>query len=373
MATTVDIVFLNSLMWESRVPSPGQRLASGLASRHRLLYVEPAENIIRRRPGASRRRVAERVWVQERWRIPMYFARRVDPVAALLVRLNAALAGPQVVKGARALRMRTPVICNALVPGVSVSVCDRLQPSAVIYFATDHIEGMNEPRELHVLEEQWIQRADCIVCTSESLVERFTRPGRRVEFLPNGADVHLFEAPTQELPAEIRDLPRPRAVFAGTVDYRCDSDAICAVADRMPVVVLGVATDDAALRRMRAHPNVHYIGVVPQRAVPAYLHAADVLLMPYLDNLATRFIYPQKLHEYLATGRPVIASRLSALASFESLLTLAATAEFGQAAIGAAARGDEGAEARVLAARANSWDRRVDRFEELLDELVGSG
>jgi len=367
-----DIVFLNSMLWDSPVPSPGRRIAVGLAARHRVLYVGPASNLLRG-GRTTRRRVDKQIWVQGCWRVPMYFASGVDRLAAPLMRSNARLVASQVTAGARALDMRNPIVCNALVPGVSVSMCDRLEPSAVVYFSTDPIEGMNPPRALHALEDEWVQRADCIVCTSESLAERFARPGRRVEFLPNGADVHLFEdAEAREEPAEIRDMPRPRAAYAGTIDFRCDVDAICAVADRMPVVVLGVATAADAIRRLCMHPNVRYVGGVPQPAVAAYLGAADVLLMPYLDNAATRFMYPQKLHEYLATGRPVVASRLPALAAFGGVISLATSAEFGSAAVRAAAQRDEGAGERVLTARANSWEHRVARFEALLDELVGA-
>lgn len=367
-----DIVLLNSLPRDFEVPSAGRRIAAGLAARHRVLYVDPARNVLR--GGRTRRkRVGERIWVQGCWRVPVYFAGGVDRLAAPLLRLNGRLVAAQVTAGARALEMRHPIVCNSLVPGVSVSICDTLQASAVVYFSTDSIEGMKEPGALRALEDEWVERADCIVCTSETLADRFARSGRRVEFIPNGADVHLFEdAAAREEPAEIRDLARPRAAYAGTIDHRCDLDAICAVADRMPVVVLGYAPDADAIRRLRLHRNVRYVGAVPQSVVPSYLGAADVLLLPYLDNSATRFIYPLKLHEYLATGRPVVASRLPALAAFADVISLVASAEFGNAAVSAVALRDEGAEARVLTARANSWEHRVARFEALLDDLVGA-
>jgi glycosyltransferase involved in cell wall biosynthesis len=382
-----DLVFLNSVGWGFPVPSPGKRIAAGLAARHRVLYVEPARNVAREGFRASRRQVEDRLWVQERRRVPLYFARRVEPLATLLVRINADLAVSQIAGGSRALDFVHPVICNALVPGVSVSVCDRLGARAVIYFATDVIDGMEEPGAVVRREQEWLERADCVVCSSESLARRLSGPGRRVELLPNGADVGLFEeAAGEQEPTELSGLSRPRAAYAGTVDDRCDVDAIRAVADVMPVVVLGHATSREALSRLRSHRNVHYVGAVPQHAVPAFLGAADVLLMPYVDNRATRFIYPQKLHEYLATGRPVVASRLPSLAAFDGLVTLASTDGFGDAALESATRRDDGAGQRVLAARANSWDRRVEQFDRpranswdrrveqfdrLVDELAG--
>lgn len=371
--TAEDVVFLNSMRWDFPVPSPGKHMAVGLAARHRVLYVEPAGNALRGDGGRPLRQVGERIWVQPRWRLPVYFARRVERLTTALMRTSARLAVDQVSSGAKTLDMRSPVICNALAPDVSVTLCDRLRPKAVVYFATDAIEGMNPPRALWACEREWVERADCVVCSSESLADRFMSAGRRVELLLNGADIDLFEnAGAQEEPDAVRGLPRPRAAYAGTLDFRCDTEAICSVADVMPVIAVGHATSAEVVRRLRAHHNVHYIGAVPQPAVPAYLGAADVLLMPYVDNLATRFMHPMKLYEYLATGRPVVASRLPALTPFDGLVTIATAAGFGRAALAEAAGGDQGAEARVSAARSNSWGHRVEQLEQLLAELVDS-
>lgn len=57
--------------------------------------------------------------------------------------------------------------------------------------------------------------------------------------------------------------------------------------------------------------NVIFSGFVENRMVPMYLKAADVLLMPYTRDTPTyKWMSPLKLFEYIAAGRPIIATDL---------------------------------------------------------------
>lgn len=63
--------------------------------------------------------------------------------------------------------------------------------------------------------------------------------------------------------------------------------------------------------------NFEMRGFVPHSDVPPYLLAADVLVMPYTGGatirggtVATEFTSPMKLFEYMAAGKPVVASAI---------------------------------------------------------------
>ncbi|HYC34324.1 MAG TPA: glycosyltransferase family 4 protein [Candidatus Paceibacterota bacterium] len=57
--------------------------------------------------------------------------------------------------------------------------------------------------------------------------------------------------------------------------------------------------------------NVKYLGKIPALEVAATLKCFDVLLSPRLESEVSNLQYPQKLSEYIAAGRPIIATDIS--------------------------------------------------------------
>jgi len=74
-------------------------------------------------------------------------------------------------------------------------------------------------------------------------------------------------------------------------------------------------------------PNVHFLGEKEVGELPAYTQHLDVCTMCYVMNDYTKFIYPLKLHEYLAAGRPVVATPIRSLQEFRGVIELATTEE----------------------------------------------
>lgn len=66
------------------------------------------------------------------------------------------------------------------------------------------------------------------------------------------------------------------------------------------------------LKDPRYRSKVTFTGLVPQDEAPAYLAASDILLSPHVPNAdGSRFFgSPTKLFEYMAMGKPIIASDL---------------------------------------------------------------
>ena len=58
-------------------------------------------------------------------------------------------------------------------------------------------------------------------------------------------------------------------------------------------------------------PNVRILGKKEQKELPAILHAANVLLLPHPNNEYSQS--PMKLFEYMASGVPIVASRLPSI------------------------------------------------------------
>ncbi|MGP3924095.1 glycosyltransferase [Streptomyces sp. 8N616] len=218
--------------------------------------------------------------------------------------------------------------------------------------------------------------ADLVVASSSALPARLPGARRRPAVVPNGCDPDLFtvEGPVADWVAR---LPRPRLGYVGAVDTRAfDGELLAAVARRHPdwtFVVVGASTRPgrAALRGL---PNVHRRGQIPLEDVPAILRGCDVCLLPYRLGGLIDYVHPKKLYEYLALGKPVVATPLPALTELpDGLVRLAAGPHAFTSAIEQAletAPCPETQSLRRAAAVPHSWTARGETVRRLLADLL---
>ena len=130
-----------------------------------------------------------------------------------------------------------------------------------------------------------------------------------------------------------------------------------------------------ALRSVSAQRNAYFLGAKPTQELTAYPQHFQVCIMPYRIDGYTKYIYPLKLHEYLASGRPVVASRIPSLQGFEDALSLATTYKEWSGAIERALRPAadslELRAARQNIAQSHDWDILVRRIAERILQRLG--
>ena len=115
-------------------------------------------------------------------------------------------------------------------------------------------------------------------------------------------------------------------------------------------------------------PGLDHLGEVPHAKLPAALAGVDAFVLPYRVNVLTRSISPAKTYECLATGKPVVATPLPALAELGGHVYLARNAgEFLEVlrSLGKLET-EEKARDRAALARENSWDVRFQEIEAAL-------
>lgn len=146
-------------------------------------------------------------------------------------------------------------------------------------------------------------------------------PESRIKVLPNGVAVERFaiDIDRKMLRMEL-GLPLNTAVaaFSGSLHEGRGGEEMLECARLLPdihfIIVGGTADQVARFRRLaqeQALRNVTFTGHVSQGTLPRYLLAADFLLMPYTTRFSAHsfeYTSPMKMFEYLATGRPMVAT-----------------------------------------------------------------
>ncbi len=263
----------------------------------------------------------------------------------------------------------------------------KIQPDFVVYHAYDMLSLTPEwNSELDAQQRELLAMADLVVASSDVIAEALaTISGKPVEMLPNGADFDAFcGAATGNCPEpdDLANIPHPRIGYVGNLNLKVDFPLIASLAkehrDWNFVFVGGKGKLDARTQKGFDQcvqlKNVCFLGAKDYREIPAYAANMDVNLMCYRveGEVWTRGIYPLKLHEYLATGKPVVSSQIPSVIPFESNVAIARTTDQWPELIAAALRGNGAGNAgqRRAVAKENSWDARAGRLNVCLANML---
>lgn len=225
----------------------------------------------------------------------------------------------------RFLRKQLPALADSVLLTTVPIVADLLGSIPVlrsVYYCVDDFSAWPglDSRPLREMEEKLVAAADVIVAAGDNLADRIRRLGREATVITHGIDLDHWTKPAAPS-LLLADFPRPIALFWGLIDRRMDVEALTALGRSMTegsLVLVGPEQDpDPALRDV---PRLKRLGAVAYAELPAIAAAADVLVMPYLDLPVTRAMQPLKLKEYLATGKPVVASALPAVEPWRDAL-----------------------------------------------------
>ena len=227
--------------------------------------------------------------------------------------------------------------------------------------------------------------ADIVFTSSRPLYERKSRIFRNVHYTPNSADVAHFNAAIYKdlkVPADLSSIPPPRIGFTGNLIETVDFRLICDLALSRPnysIVLLGNESAGEAFKNSAAYmeakslPNVIFLGFREYDDLPAYLKGIDVCILPHLLTEWMRNSFPNKMIQYLAAGRAVVATDFPSVQDFEEVILIAHNRpEFIKLVDQAIARNDDpgNIEKRLKVANRYSTETRADQILKLLYSSV---
>ena len=315
MSRPFDLVVASHLRWNFVWQRP-QQLLSRLAQSRRILFIE--EPIVGEPDDAtmpSLHEAAHNVFV---------LAPRVsrpDGVEAPIWSDQEAI-GDQVSLALRLLRFRERGLW--LYTPLPEFLIDVVKPNILVFDVMDELANFKfAPAGLRDQEARMLRRADVVFTGGASLFEAKKPFNPNTHLFASGVDeAHYAKACLHEteIPEWMETIPSPRAAYIGVIDERMDYEIIDNMARRRPdlqFLMVGpiVKVDPAALPQS---PNLHYVGQKSYEELPGILKGADVCLMPFARNDATKFISPTKTLEYMATHRPIVSTPIRDVERFYS-------------------------------------------------------
>ena len=248
-----------------------------------------------------------------------------------------------------------------------------------IYYSRDFLQGFDYwKKHCTILEPQLIQKADLVVTNSTFLADYCSTYNRSSFYIGQGCNLELFnEQNVVPLEETIFDSA-PIIGYVGAIDSnRLDEALIEMIAkSKKNWKIVLVGPEDTFFKKSRLHSldNVYFLGRKPLDILPSYINAFDVCINPQLKNNITIGNYPLKVDEYLAMGKPVVATRTNAMTLFEEYTYMADTPDeyVKLIELALAENYEENKAARIRFAQSHSWENTMQKLYGYMQEHLYS-
>lgn len=254
----------------------------------------------------------------------------------------------------------------------------------VVYLICDPYCLMDYSREK---ELEVLHRADLIMATAKNLADIYVKKyynldkSERTHFWPNCVEVSVWKADDQY---HKTSNAKPVIGFAGNFMKLVDLQLLEKVVKKFndcQIIICGKISYNnpeyrAFLDKIFQYPNVLFKGFIPYAELPAEVQKWDICIMVDDVSELSSYHHHNKLYQYLALGKPVVAQRNQRDHDLlADIIYLADTHEEYLVQLEKALNeNDNGTlyQKRIKAAHANSADARAQQLKTEILKLCGS-
>ncbi len=365
-----EIIYISSISWDFSWHRQQEMMMYMSEHGFKILFVEPCD----------KKHPFQRFFKQECenvWRLrPCGFP--YERCSRLINIINGKMARTEIEEAARQLKFEKPILWLDRVHGFDFEYFQK--NSFVVYDLVDEILAFGRVRNdrmLLELENQVLKRADILLSSSQTLMERkikqSSREGKSL-FLPNGVDCSRFSIETGKVTQQ-----NPTIGFIGHISKRSiNYNLVQSVAAARPdwtLLFVGPGTEEDKNALKEGYPNIVIQDPVSGTEVPRVIREFDIGMIPYnTEKEDMDYVFPRKACEYLAAGKPVISTPLKEVECLRPYVQVATDAEgFIRKAEEATDENEIATEARRTFAKKYDWNFLMKGLVAILSQPNESG
>lgn len=257
---------------------------------------------------------------------------------------------------------------------------DFLKPKLSIYYRRDYLLTNPYWKRYGVgCEAELIRKSDIAVANSLYFANEIRVHNPNTYDIETGVNLEIYDnSRSYEEPEDMKNIPHPVVGYTGAIiKIRIDEEFLLHAAVSRPgysFVLVGPEDDFYKASELHNLPNVYFLGKKQVEELPAYITAFDVCINPQIVNRITIGNYPLKIDEYLAMGKPVVATRTETMLHiFKNYTYLADCAEKFVTLLDQAMNdvGDSEKKAGAIRfGRSHSWENSVNKIYNIIDNYI---
>ncbi|MBY0424620.1 MAG: glycosyltransferase [Cytophagales bacterium] len=395
MDANQNFIIVSITPWDFEMGNNAKNLAIEMAKNQRVLYVNPALDRFtlwkdRNNPKVKKRleiirgkregleKISENLYVLT----PSSIIESIHWISnrfifSILNRMNNKLVSREILKVTKKIGFDKFYLINDSDMFRSYYFKELLHPLKYIYYSRDNLMAVDYWRKHgNYFEPQLVKKSDVALANSLYLANELLKHNQNSFDVGQGCDLESFTEKIENpaTPPDIQAIPGPKIGYTGALySLRLDLELIAHLAKERPqwsIVLVG--PEDSTFKKSELHqlPNVYFLGNKDPKELRAYIESFDVCINPQVLNEVTIGNYPRKIDEYLALGKPVVATRTKAMEIFEPHACLAESKSEYITLIEKALEenSDEKIAARKSLASSHSWENNVKRIYEAIEK-----
>jgi glycosyltransferase involved in cell wall biosynthesis len=347
-----DIIVVGIQAWDIEIGSNCKNIALEFAKNNRVIYVNPPMVRSVMREQKHKETIQKRIRIKNGeeddlveispnlWNLyPKTLIESINwiPVHAIFKILNKknSVGYAKDIKSATSrLDFKNVILFNDSSMFLGLYLKEFLQPETYAYYMRDYLVKVPYwQKHGERIEPQLVKKADVVLTNSEFFEEFCKQYNPNSYMVGQGCDVSLFndEEDAIKIPEEFKEIPSPVFGYVGSLTtLRLDIGLLEFVAEQKKdwsVVLVGPEDADFKNSNLHNFSNVYFLGRKDASELPKYVKGFDVTTNPQLKNNLTIGNYPRKIDEYLAMGKPIVATNTKAMEMFKEHVYLAETKE----------------------------------------------
>jgi len=388
-----DIIIVGIQPWDTKIGSNCKNIALELTKNNRVLYVNhPIDRFtmlknknnpeIQKRINIIKNGHPEIVEIQKNfWNL--FPSKIIESIGSLKInflfdiinRINNQRITNEISIAIRRLDFKNYLIFNDSDMFRSFYLKEFLNPKLYIYYSRDNLIAFDYWKtQGRRIEPILMQKADLVVANSVYLAEMARKYNPKSFYVGQGCEVSNFDkSKITSYPKDIAAIKKPIVGYIGALtSIRLDIQVLVHIAKSLPDISLVlVGPEDEKFKSSELHnlKNVYFLGNKPEKDVPVYVYHFDVTINPQELNETTIGNYPRKIDEYLAMGKPVVATTTLAMSVFNDYTYLCENKyDFVKNILLAIAENSpEKEELREKFAKTHTWEANVKEIENAIN------
>ncbi len=393
-----DIVVVGLAALDSRIGSNVINLAHEFAKNNRVLYVnypidrftmwrDKNDSVVQNRVQRMKSDEPNLVKLEDNfW--TLYPATVLESISQLpanwlfdiLNKINNKRLAKEVNKAIKRLVFTDIIVFNDTDMFRSFYLKENIGAKTYVYYTRDNMIAVDFWKTQGIrIEAALMAKSDLVVANSTYLAELAQRFNPNSFYVGQGCDVSIFDKKLIATPPKdmepILALKKPIVGYIGVLfNLRLDIEVLEFLAKSRPdysFVFVGPEDEAFSASELHQQSNVFFLGSKQMDELPAYLNYFDVALNPQKLNEVTIGNYPRKIDEYLAMGKPTVATKTEAMSVFAEHTYLAVTKEDYLALVDLALNENspDKEKAREKFARGHTWESNVYEIYKRIEQI----